>query len=45
MGNLSLCIGVLIHYFLNFIDGILQSLGIKICDINPDYIIKGKYKR
>ena len=42
MGILSLYIGVLVHHFLNFVDKILQNLGIKICDINREYIIKGK---
>ena len=41
MGILTVGVGFLVN-FLNFVDKILQSLGIKICDVNRDYIIKGK---
>ena len=41
MGILTVGVGFLVN-FLNFVDKIIQRLGIKICDVNRDYIIKGK---
>ena len=41
MGILTVGVGFLVN-FVNFVDKILQRLGIKICDVNRDHIIKGK---